>query len=80
MCMYVCIYTNLPGNAKVRLPHLRRGDSQGQETFLAPSADSYTSGYDTYICPPGYYHNGFVATHVAWALGHMSAQQAKHGG
>ena len=30
------IYTNLPGNAIVRLPHLRSGDNQGQETFLAP--------------------------------------------
>ena len=26
-------------NAIVRLPHPRSGDSQGQETFLAPSAD-----------------------------------------
>ena len=27
------IYTNLPVNAIVRLPHTRRGDSQGQEKF-----------------------------------------------
>ena len=27
-------------NAIVRLPHPRSGDSQGQETFLAPSADN----------------------------------------
>ena len=43
--MYVC--TNLPVNAIVRLPHPRRGDSQGQETFLAPTADKQTSNYDT---------------------------------
>ena len=35
----VYIYTNLPVNAIVRLPHPQSGDSQGQETFLAPSAD-----------------------------------------
>ena len=33
------IYTNLPVNAIVRLPHPQSGDSQGQETFSAPSAD-----------------------------------------
>ena len=34
-------YTNLPLNAIVRLPHLhlRSGDSQGQEMFLASSAE-----------------------------------------
>ena len=74
--MYVYIYSNLPGNAIVRLPHLRRGDSQGQETFLAPSADSYIYVIMKTMCPPSYHRNGFVATHVAWALGHMSAQQA----
>ena len=39
--MYIYIYINLPVNAIVRLPHLphpRSGDSQGQETFIAPSA------------------------------------------
>ena len=40
--MYIYIYTNLPVNAIVRLPHPRSGDSQGQETFLAPSADKQT--------------------------------------
>ena len=40
-------YTNLPVNAIVRLPHPRSGDSQGQETFLAPSADKQTQNYDT---------------------------------
>ena len=29
----------------VRLPHPRSGDSQGQETFLAPSADKQTRIY-----------------------------------
>ena len=38
------IYINLPRNAIFRLSHLRRGDSQGQETFLAPSE---TCNYDT---------------------------------
>ena len=42
--IYICIYiyTSLPGlpvNAIVRLPHPRRRDSQGQETFLAPSGN-----------------------------------------
>ena len=42
MYIYIYIYTSLPGlpvNAIVRLPHPWRRDSQGQETFLAPSAD-----------------------------------------
>ena len=30
----------------VRLPHPRIGDSQGQKTFLAPSADKQTRKYD----------------------------------
>ena len=33
--IYIYIYTNLPVNAIVRLPHPQSGDSQGQETFLA---------------------------------------------
>ena len=33
------IYTNLPVNVLVRLPHTRRGNSQSQESFLAPSVD-----------------------------------------
>ena len=37
------IYTNLPVTDIVRLPHSRNGDSQGQETFLAPSADKQTA-------------------------------------
>ena len=43
------IYTNLPVDAIVRLPHPRSRDSQGQETFLAPSADKQTRSYDTDI-------------------------------
>ena len=43
----ICIYiTNLPVNAIVRLTHPRNGDSQGQETFLPPSADKQTRNYD----------------------------------
>ena len=30
----------------VRLPHPRSGDSQVQETFLAPSADKQTRNHD----------------------------------
>ena len=41
------IYINLPGNAIVRLLHSRSGDSQSQETFLAPSPDKQTRNYDT---------------------------------
>ena len=41
------IYTNLPVNAIVRLPHLWSGDIQDLETFLAPSADNRTNNYDT---------------------------------
>ena len=40
------IYKNLPVDVIVRLPHPRSGDSQGQETFLAPSADKQTRNYD----------------------------------
>ena len=43
--MYIYIYTNLPVNAIVRLPHPCSGDSQGQETFLTPSADKQTHNY-----------------------------------
>ena len=47
MMKWWVIYTHLPVNAIVRLPHPRSGDSQGQETFLAPSADKQTCNYDT---------------------------------
>ena len=40
------IYTNLPVDVIVRLPHSRSGDSQGQETFLAPSAGKPTPNYN----------------------------------
>ena len=43
----IYIHTNLPVNAIDRLPHPRSGDSQDQETFLAPSADKQTRNYDT---------------------------------
>ena len=44
---YMYIYTNLQTNAIVRLPHPRSGDSQCEETFLAPSADKQIRNYDT---------------------------------
>ena len=47
-CIYICMmYANLPVNVIVRLPHPRSWDSQGQETFLAPSADKETCNYET---------------------------------
>ena len=50
--IYIYIHTNLPVSDIVRLPHPRSGDSQGQETFLAPSADKQTRNYDTeQVCP-----------------------------
>ena len=39
------IYTNLPVDVIQRLPHRRSGESQGHETFLAPSADNQTRNY-----------------------------------
>ena len=45
--IYIYIYTNLPVSAIVRIPHPRSGDSYGQETFLAPSADRQTCNHDT---------------------------------
>ena len=47
--IYIQIYTNLPVNVIARLPHPRSRDSQGQETFLAPSADNQTRIY-TCVC------------------------------
>ena len=41
------IYTNLPVNVTVRLPHHQSCDNQGQEEFLAPSADKQSRNYDT---------------------------------
>ena len=37
--MYIYIYIYLLVNVIVRLSHPRSGESQGQETFLAPPAD-----------------------------------------
>ena len=45
--IYIYTHTNLPVNAIVRLPHLWSGDSQGQEKFLALSAEKRTQSYDT---------------------------------
>ena len=47
--IYIYIYThaNLPRNVIVRIAHLQSGDSQGQETYLAPYADKQTCNYDT---------------------------------
>ena len=44
---YLYMHANLPVNAIIRLPHPWSGDSKGQETFLAPSADKPTRNYDT---------------------------------
>ena len=40
------VCTNLPADVIVRQPHPWSGDSQGQEMFLAPSADKSTRNYD----------------------------------
>ena len=40
------LYTNLPVDVIVRLPHPRIGNSQGHETFLAHSAYKKTHKYD----------------------------------
>ena len=45
--IYIYTHTNLPVDVIVRLPHPWSGDRQGQETFLAPSADKQTRNYDT---------------------------------
>ena len=50
--MYIQAFANLRVNVIVRLPHPRSEDSQGQETFLAPSADKQTCNYDTVLKPP----------------------------
>ena len=46
------IYKNLLVDAIVRLPHPRSEDSQGQEMFLAPSADNQTRNYDIRVLKP----------------------------
>ena len=50
--IYIYIYTNLPVNTIIRLPYPRSGDSQGQETFLALSADKQTRNHDTRVLKP----------------------------
>ena len=40
------LYTNLPEDVIIRLPHLRIRENQGQETFLAPPAYKQTRNYD----------------------------------
>ena len=55
--VYIYIYTHTHTHKFTskcrRLPHHRSGDSsQGQETFLAPSADKQTRKYDTVLKPP----------------------------
>ena len=47
LSLHLYIYTNLHVNVIVRLPHPRSGDRQGQETFLAPSANKQARNYDT---------------------------------
>ena len=44
---YIYVYRNLLVNAIFRLPHPQSEVGQGQETFLAPSADKQTRIYDT---------------------------------
>ena len=44
-------YRNLPVNATVKLLHPWSGDSQGQETFLALSANKQTCNYDRVLKP-----------------------------
>ena len=53
MYIYLYIYTNLPVNVIVRLPHPWSGDMQGQEMFLVLSADKHkqTHNYDTVLKP-----------------------------
>ena len=50
--IYIYIYTNLPVDVIVTLPYPRSGDSQGQETFLATSADKQTRNYHTRVLKP----------------------------
>ena len=47
--IYIYVHINLPVNAIVRLPHPQSGDSHGQETFLARSADDQTQSIYIYV-------------------------------
>ena len=68
--IYIQIYTNLPVNVIARLSHPRSRDSQGQETFLAPSADNQTRIYTyvyvyVYMCVCDIYINFFnIKAHI----------------
>ena len=44
---WLAIYTNLQVSVEVRIPNLRGGESQGQETFSAPSPDKRNLNCDT---------------------------------
>ena len=67
------MHTNLPVNAIVRLPHPRSGDSQGQETFLAPSADKQTRNYDTECLN----HHPSQSTRRAKGLSHREREKER---
>ena len=43
---WLAIYTNIPVDVIVRLPHPQSGDSQSQEIFWAPFADKQTRNSD----------------------------------
>ena len=46
MMKWWAIYTYLQVDVRVRVPHSRSGDSQGEETFLASSGNKETRNYD----------------------------------
>ena len=46
------MYPDLPRNVIARLSYSQNGDSQGQETFSAPSAEKQTGNCDTVFKPP----------------------------
>ena len=46
ICVNIYIYTHKFTSKCHRLPHPRSGDSQGQETFLVPSANKQTCNYE----------------------------------
>ena len=57
LSIYLFIYLSIclsiyPVNVIVRIPHPRSRDSQGQETFLACSADKQTRNFDTRMLKP----------------------------
>ena len=65
------VYTNLPINAIVTLPHPRSRNSQGQETFLAPSEYRQTCNSErecsNYHCSPSILRlNGLSWSKTKW--------------